>query len=74
MGDEFLRTLTPSDPAQPKKTCESDCRLADRVEDQFTVRYVDSTGRSSGSQWQKTVNRHEEKTEKHRDRMMGTES
>lgn len=26
-GGEFLRTLTPSDPAQPKKSGESDCRL-----------------------------------------------
>lgn len=35
MGDEFLRTLTPSDPAQPNKSWESDCRLADGVEDKF---------------------------------------
>lgn len=34
-GDAFLRTLTPFDPAQPKKkkkkNLESDCKLADTV-------------------------------------------
>ena len=42
-GGEFLRTLTPSDPAQPKKSGESDCRLqtcrlADGVEGKLAVR------------------------------------
>lgn len=53
MGDEILRTLTPSDPAQPKKSWESHCRLADGVEDKFTAR---QTAGAETREWQRRRN------------------
>lgn len=48
-GMSFFRTLTPSDPAQPKKSWESDCRLADRLEEKFIVRQIAEAERLSDS-------------------------
>lgn len=72
LGDAFLRTLTPFDPAQPKKKkkkCrESDCRLADRHSGRQIHCLTDSRGGWREWQWRR---KRKENKEANRDKADG---